>query len=181
MDYLTKQEIFDKIVAHAATMERKAMNDKEASVCMYLTESGNRCFVGACIDKETLNEEKNELVALKELVIGVDNAYYDLYDDIDEEDEDQNYGYIIDGKCYSIYTRNVVDAIDSDIYFLAVLLERNRINMRSANVIKLLAMLQNIHDNTEMMDWYGVLKDFAKVHGLNTGCLSLLGERHGNV
>lgn len=43
-----KQELFDRVVAHAQTMTEKSW-DEEVDLCRYRMPDGNRCFIGGLI------------------------------------------------------------------------------------------------------------------------------------
>ena len=46
------QEIFDIVVAHARTMDKKSTRCRPEPVCAYRGEQGRKCFVGALIPDE---------------------------------------------------------------------------------------------------------------------------------
>lgn len=46
---ITKQQIFDKVVAHARSMTRLSSDDSSGASCMYRDPHGGRCFAGALI------------------------------------------------------------------------------------------------------------------------------------
>lgn len=50
MKFETEQELFNHIVAHAASMPGPSVNQE--SGCVYRSPTGNKCLVGACISDE---------------------------------------------------------------------------------------------------------------------------------
>lgn len=56
---MTRQEAFDKVVAHARGMKRKSQRDKprDGNVCLYRGPHGNKCFVGALFPDERYTDE----------------------------------------------------------------------------------------------------------------------------
>jgi len=52
---MNKQAIFDVIVNHAIKQHTRAMDDSER--CQYLTEDGNKCFVGVLIPRHMYSSD----------------------------------------------------------------------------------------------------------------------------
>lgn len=50
MKFETEQELFNHIVAHAASMDGPAVS--QMGNCVYRSPTGNKCLVGACISDE---------------------------------------------------------------------------------------------------------------------------------
>ena len=49
MKFETEQELFNHIVAHAASMDGPAVDGYNDNQCVYRSPAGNKCLVGACI------------------------------------------------------------------------------------------------------------------------------------
>lgn len=54
MEYMTNQQVFDKVLEHSRQMTEQCYDEKLNS-CAYRDGKGNKCFVGALIPDELYN------------------------------------------------------------------------------------------------------------------------------
>lgn len=57
---MTKQEMFDKVVAHARAQKRRSL-DIESGNCLYRGHNGTKCFIGALIPDEKYDPYMDKL------------------------------------------------------------------------------------------------------------------------
>jgi hypothetical protein len=74
----TNQEAFDEVVRHLSTLKGQAIAAGEVFECVYLTEDGRRCAVGAllAVDDDTAAQLSGDVWSLVEQVdVGDVDAY----------------------------------------------------------------------------------------------------------
>lgn len=55
MQYMTNQQVFDKVLEHSRQMTERCVFVQEKEQCAYRGNNGNKCFVGALIPDELYN------------------------------------------------------------------------------------------------------------------------------
>lgn len=72
MNYLTNQEIFNKVAEHLITQNNKSINDD--GYCKYHSNDGLKCAVGCLITSENYNPdiEGESVISLKDILKNID-------------------------------------------------------------------------------------------------------------
>lgn len=84
MEKLTRQIVFDKVLAHSRQMTEKSTNDRHFNGedrCLYRNDKGNKCFVGALIPDDVYDkgmEGDSASSVIEKLIINGDEFNCDL-------------------------------------------------------------------------------------------------------